>query len=390
MLMFRMKMLPKENLILKTKGNSVFSTRGIAALFLLIFSSYTNASSAIADEFDKKNPAQLRAMAINYKKNAEKLQEQLLAARSVPSAVAAEVPGDIQRQYDELKSQIDLFFYFSKLEKAVQQDGKLYQHFTLVNQLIGVTDTPTRSDFLTKVRAAIEKNTSKVEDLTPKALDFTEMVDEVALSRSRFMDFIDNALEEYVDRDTADVGHVSHFLQTATVTHKIERRDTLTVSFGGTVVQTVTREQTQKSSVQVDVGQIALLQEQTDPLANLISTHSGSLTQYRGQLARDLSETTENVVDEIKGQVHEIVYGQQSKKRQKRPKKTRTSHQNNNALLDSFPEFIEGRPVANAVLSFLSCLARVDAQPQLENGSANRASPRAPSVQQITDSQDEI
>ena len=84
------------------------------------------------------------------------------------------------------------------------------------------------------------------------------------------------------------------------------------------------------------------------------------------------------------------MYGQQSKKRQKRPKKTRTSHQNNNALLDSFPEFIEGRPVANAVLSFLSCLARVDAQPQLENGSANRASPRAPSVQQITDSQDEI
>ena len=58
MLMFRMKMLPKENLILKTKGNSVFSTRGIAALFLLIFSSYTNASTAIADEFDKKNPAQ--------------------------------------------------------------------------------------------------------------------------------------------------------------------------------------------------------------------------------------------------------------------------------------------------------------------------------------------
>lgn len=77
MLRFRMKMLSKENLILKIKENTVFSTRGIAALFLLIFSSYTTASSTSVDEFDKKNPAQLRAMAINYKKSTEELQEQL-------------------------------------------------------------------------------------------------------------------------------------------------------------------------------------------------------------------------------------------------------------------------------------------------------------------------
>ena len=380
MLMFRMKMLAKENLMAKT--SDIGSCLGLLAGKILSVGFVIVAFSANAmdpKEFDSLQPVALkrRAKEVLSERNAlqqqnQELQEQLLAARSVPSAVAAEVPGDIQRQYDELKLQIDLFFYYNKLEKAVQQDGKLYEHFTLVNQLIGVADTPNRSDFLTKVRAAIEKNTSKVEDLTPKALNFTEMVDEVALSRSQFMDLIDNALEEYVGRDTTYVGHVSHFLQTATVTHQVERRDTFTVAVRGNVVQTLIREQTQQSSVEVDVREIALLQEKTAPLANIISMHSESLTQYRGQLAPDLSETTENVVDEIKGQVHEMVYGQQSKKRPKRPKKTRTSHQNNNVLLlDSFPGILPGRPgvkAIQAVESWLSsCMAQSHNQHQLED-----------------------
>jgi len=145
MLRFRMKMLSKENLILKIKENTVFSTRGIAALFLLIFSSYTTASSTSVDEFDKKNPAQLRAMAINYKKSTEELQEQL-SKRSASS------------------SEEDVIATKENLGSALNEGGPFDSPIKKLNSRANAKDTPDRVTLRGEI-VALQLTGNQAEDL---------------------------------------------------------------------------------------------------------------------------------------------------------------------------------------------------------------------------------
>jgi hypothetical protein len=400
MLRFRMKILSKKNLM--TKTSDIGSCLGLLAGKILIVGFVAvgaYGSTSVDRDIDSKAGVVLKEFAqrlrgesvkakadlerekevtellqqklMRQEQEAKLLQEQLLAARSVPSAVAAEVSGDIQRQYDELQRQVDIYFHFEEIKKAVQEGGNLYMAMSFLNQSVGIDDTPNRSVFLRELREAIDRDRPKVEELTPQKLNFVGLAQEVAATQSTIQRIAEQILDDYskgYQRSEISTP-LSHFSKQIRLTYTEETRKTLSFQYAGTTTVLV-KEEKKEQKRDINPEDLKQLRDKTTHLSDVIEQCS-SLTEYRkNQYFRN---STESILAELKDGIYESVF---KKQRTRQRKAGRTNQQNNEET------FLEGS-LANVISSFFSCLAQAPAyiQDQLEDGSVSATNSQ--SVRQI-------